>query len=471
MHLNHLNELDHRYLARLVAPDRCSTGESILNTHAKDQSRHPACRPEMVIWPETTQEIAAILSYANSRCLPVTGWGAGSSLEGNPIPVKGGIVLSFARMNRILDVREDDFQVDVQPGVVYKDMNHNLRHSGLFFPPDPGAAATIGGMIANNASGTRTVRYGSTKDYVQKLTVVLANGEIIHVGNRASKSSSGFDLLHLFVGSEGMLGIVAEATLRLEGIQEEFAWAVATFPSVTAASRAVLDVMRSGADPAALELMAPECVDLMNRSRSLGFTVAPTLFIELHGPTQHHLSDSMEIVKEICLQEDCQAFRPGLERAERDRFVEARHAVAEMITQAHPDQKRVVTDVAVPISAYPEMIAYARQEAQTVDNTFAYTFGHAGDGNIHLVIGANPDDGPAWQGIDDLNARIVMKALSMGGTATGEHGVGIGKIRFMQAEHGPSLEWMRKIKQLFDPNGILNPGKMFPEAQETGVCF
>ncbi|MFZ1986912.1 MAG: FAD-binding oxidoreductase [Desulfatitalea sp.] len=463
MPLNHLSEEDHRYLATLVAPERCSTGESNLHTHSRDQSRHPACRPEVVVWPESKEEVAAILRYADERRLPVTGWGAGSSLEGNPIPVQGGIVLSFSRMNRLLNVREEDFQVDVEPGIVYKDLNHRLRHTGLFFPPDPGAGATIGGMIANNASGTRTVRYGSTKDYVQRLTVVLAGGEIIEIGNRASKTSSGFDLLHLFVGSEGMLGLVTEATLRLAAIQEEIAWAVAAFPTVKAASQAVLYVIRSGIDPAALELMAPECVALMNRFKNFGLTASPTLFIEMHGPTRQQLSESMEIVREICQQEGSQEFRPGLDRAEKDRLLEARYGMAEMIQQANPDQSRIVIDVAVPISAYTEMILYAQEEALKAEDVTAYTFGHAGDGNIHLVVGTQRDNAKAWQAIDALNTKVVTKALALGGTATGEHGVGIGKRKFMPAEHGASLEWMKKVKQLFDPHGILNPGKMFPE--------
>jgi len=465
MALNHLSDEDHQYLASLIPKERCSTGTSILRTHSRDQSRHPASKPEVVIYPETAEEIAAICKYADQRLLPITAWGAGSSLEGNPIPVRNGIVLNFTRMNKILNIRPDDFQIDVQPGVIYKTMNHELRHTGLFFPPDPGAGATIGGMIANNASGTRTVRYGSTKDYVQKLTVVLAGGEVIEVGNCASKSSSGFDLLHLFVGSEGMLGIIVQATLRLAGIQEEFAWAVATFPTVDAASRAVKETMRSGIDPAAIELLAPECIALINDVKGLGLTVSPTLFIELHGPTRQYLADAMEMAEAICRQEECHEFRPGLDRAERDRLLEARHSLGEMIPRAHPGEQRIVIDVAVPISAYPEIIAYARQEAGRIASATAYIFGHAGDGNIHLVVGAKRDDAAAWQSIDLLNQAMVTKALDMGGTATGEHGVGLGKRKFMPAEHGLSLAWMRKIKDLFDPNGILNPGKMFPQDQ------
>ncbi|MDA8140499.1 MAG: FAD-binding oxidoreductase [Desulfobacteraceae bacterium] len=463
MTLNHLGEEDHRHLASLVAADRYATGESVLRTHSRDQSRHRAGKPEVVIFPDTKEEIAAILRYANERRLPVTGWGAGSSLEGNPIPVCGGIVLSFARMNRILNIREEDFQIDVQPGVIYKEMNHALRHTGLFFPPDPGAAATIGGMIANNASGTRTVRYGSTKDYVQRLTMVLAGGEIIEVGNRAAKSSSGYDLVHLFVGSEGMLGIVAEATLRLAAIQEEMAWAVANFPTVTDAAQAVMYIIRSGIDPAAVELMASECIELMNRFKNFNLAPAPTLFIEMHGPTKRHLAECTQIVEEISREEGCLEFRQGLDRAERDRLIEARHGLAELIQQAHPEQSRIVIDVAVPAASYTEMLLFARELAQREEEITAYTFGHAGDGNIHLVVGTRRDNHAGWRAIDTLNQRVVHRALALGGTATGEHGVGIGKRQFMAAEHGASLEWMKKIKTLFDPNGILNPGKMFPE--------
>jgi D-lactate dehydrogenase (cytochrome) len=463
MALNHLDQQDHRHLAALVAADRCACAPSVLKKHSHDASFHPAVQPEMVIWPQTIEEIAAVLRYADQRHLPITAWGAGTSLEGNTIPLRGGIVLSFARMNRILNLHESDFQIDVQPGVTHKEMNHHLRHKGLFFPPDPGAAATIGGMIANKISGTRTVRYGSIGEYVQRLKVVLAGGEIIEIGSRASKSSCGFDLLHLFIGSEGMLGIVAEATLRLAGIQEESAWAVATFPTVEDAARAVLHSIRSGMEPAAVELLDPSCIEVINRARNLGLVYSPTLFIEMHGPTRHNLADDLRIIEEICLSEKCTEFRWGHDPVVRDKLFEARHDLAEMIARAHPDQKRRVIDVAVPISAYPELIGFARQQFRNIPDTSSYIFGHAGDGNLHLFVGARSHDAGAWQRIGSLNDQVVAKALSMGGTSSGEHGVGIGKIKFMPAEHGASLHWMCKIKHLFDPNGILNPGKMLPE--------
>lgn len=449
------------HLKSIVSSDRFSTGESNLDLHSRDTSRHMACRPEVVIWPLNRNEVSAIITYANHHRVPVTAWGAGTSLEGNPIPLQGGIVLNFSQMDKIMNIREADFQADVEPGVIYQDLNHKLRHSGLFFPPDPGAKATIGGMIANNASGTRTVRYGSIKDHVLKLVVVMADGEIVETGTRASKTSSGYDLIHLFVGSEGTLGLVVEATVRLTGIAEEIASAIATFKTVENAGKAVFEIMRSGFGPAALELLSPECVELINSERALHLNVSPTLFMEFHGPTKNQLSDILNMVHDTCVQEECLEFRPGLDREERDRFMEARYALGEMIRYKHPDHTSIVLDVAVPISTYPRMIEFARQEVRTPKNAHAYVFGHAGDGNLHIVLGAKAGS-EEWSIIEEVNNRIVMKALDMGGTATGEHGVGIGKAKFMEQEHGKALEWMKKIKTLFDPNGILNPGKLFP---------
>ena len=461
MKFNSLNQSHIRNLRAMVAADRFSAGESVLDLHAKDQSQHPPSRPEAVLWPLDRSEVSEILKYANKNLIPVTGWGSGSSLEGNPIPVKKGIVLDFSQMNRILNIRTEDFQADVEPGVIYQDLNEKLRHTGLFFPPDPGAQATIGGMIANNASGTRTVYYGSTKDYVLRLEVVLASGEIIELGTRATKTSSGYDLIHLIVGSEGTLGIVVGATLRLVGFPAEYSAAIATFPSVEAASRAVFEIMRSGLDPAALELLGSECIELMNREEHLGLNVSPTLFLEFHSSTVSHLEEVLEMAQELCAEQGCTEFRPGLGKAERDHIFKARHALGEMSIRNHPDCGTLVVDVAVPNTAYPEMVAKISEELAATRLT-GYTFGHAGDGNIHLNIPGKKGDKKEWELIDQVVQRLVSKALDMGGTATGEHGVGLGKKKYMAAEHGKSLEWMKQIKTLFDPNGILNPGKIFP---------
>ena len=447
-------------LESIVSRERISTGESNLDLHSRDQSHHASSRPEVVIWPTRKEEVIQIVRYANESLIPVTCWGSGSSLEGNPIPISGGIVLDFSQMNRILQIREADFQADVEPGLVYQDLNKELRHKGLFFPPDPGARATIGGMISNNASGTRTVRYGSTRNHILRLSVATANGELIQMGTRASKTSSGYDLINLIVGSEGTLGIVVEATVRLTGYPAESSAAIAAFPSVEASSEAVVEVIRSGLEPASLELMSPECVELINLQRALGLTVSPVLFMEFHGPTKEYLVDVLDSVKEICEEEGCIEFRAGLDREERDRLLSVRHELGEMIIRNHPGRQSLVIDVAVPITAYPEIIALAKEETRKADIP-GYIFSHAGDGNLHLFFMVRKEDEKEMAIIDRINQDMVLRALAVGGTATGEHGVGIGKRRFMEIEHGPSLALMRRIKTLFDPKGILNPGKIF----------
>jgi D-lactate dehydrogenase (cytochrome) len=458
---NSISETHINHLKAIVAADRFSAGESVLDLHAKDQSRHPPIRPEAVIWPSSPKEVAEILKYANANLIPVTGWGSGSSLEGNPIPIKRGIVLDFSQMNHILDIREEDFQADVEPGVVYQDLNDKLKHTGLFFPPDPGARATLGGMIANNASGTRTIYYGSTKDYVLRLSVALANGEIIKLGTRASKTSSGYDLIRLFVGSEGTLGVVVGATVRLAGLPAEFSAAVATFPTIAAAGKAVFEIMRGGLNPAALELLGPECIELMNREEGLELNVSPTIFIEFHGSTRNQLAEVLEMAQEICREQGCGKFEPGLGRPERDRIFKARHELGEMIIRNHPDSRILVMDVAVPITAYSELINAIN--AETAGSGLAtYYISHAGNGNVHFNILCKKGDRRQWDMIKEIVDRLVARSLELGGTATGEHGIGLGKRKYMVAEHGSSLEWMQRIKSMFDPNGILNPGKIFP---------
>ncbi len=450
-------------LHSLVSEDRFSTGESNLDLHARDQSRHAACRPEVVIWPEDRGEVSKILAYADRHRIPVTGWGMGTSLEGNPIPTCGGLVLNFGRMNRILEIRDSAFQADVEPGLVYQDLNEKLRLRGLFFPPDPGARASLGGMIANNSSGSRTVRYGATKDHILRLCIVLAGGEIIETGNRASKTSSGYDLVHLFVGSEGTLGIVVEATVRLAGIPPDFCAALAAFPSAEAAGRAVFQVIKGGLDPAALEFVCPRCTDLMNQEKGLALSAFPTLFMEFTGPNRSQAEEVLETAETLCREEGCTDFRSGLGRDERDEIFKARHELGEMIVRRHPDRGVMSTDVAVPINAFPDAVAFANQMLDD-SGIPGYVLSHAGDGNIHLVLCGKTGDQDEWDRIDRMHDRLVRMALEAGGTATGEHGVGIGKRKFMDSEHGKALAWMRKIKHLFDPNGILNPGKIFPDS-------
>jgi len=461
MEFNEINERDAAELGAIVAPQRISCGESSCALHSKDQSSHRAYVPGAVIWPLSAEEVAKIVSYACDRLMPVTAWGMGSSLEGNPIPVCGGIVLDFSMMNRVLAIRHEDFQADLEPGVIYQDLNETLRHQGLFFPPDPGARATIGGMIGNNASGSRTVRYGATRDHIMRLKVVLADGEIIEIGNRASKSSSGYDLVHIFVGSEGTLGIVVEATVKLTPIPAEFSAAVASFPSAEEAASAVFGIRRAGLDPVALEFLSPECMELVSREQGISIASGPAVFAEFAGPSASYLAETVVYAEEICRENGSLKYEAGIGRDRRDKLFRARHSLGEMIIRSHPDRKIMTTDVAVPISMFPSMIAFADAESRKTSLP-RYLFSHAGDGNIHLVVLGRKDRESEIRTVEELNSRIVMKAIELGGTATGEHGVGIGKRIFMEREHGKSLEWMRRIKGLFDPKGILNPGKIFP---------
>jgi D-lactate dehydrogenase (cytochrome) len=365
-------------------------------------------------------------------------------------------------MNRILDLRLRDLQVDVEPGLIYQDLNEYSRPHGLFFPPDPGARATLGGMIGNNASGTRTVRYGATRDYVLALEVVLADGSLIETGTRSVKSSSGYHLTHLFVGSEGTLGLVTGATLRLVGFPEHFSAAVASFSDTHQAAEAVHEIIISGVQPAALELLAPEVIILLNKERGLNLPEAPALFLEFHNSSEAGLKQDLEMVTGLCQDRGSLHIQSGLGLSERNRLWEARHQTFETIKRAHPGRAFLIADTAVPISRYPELVEFAR-ELLIKKNQLGYVFGHAGDGNLHLVLVGRRDDPDNWGCVQAVNQTLVEQALAFKGTATGEHGVGIGKRIFMEAEHGPALLWMRKIKDLFDPLHILNPGKVLPD--------
>ena len=447
-------------LVDLVSPERFSTGRSNLELHRRDISPHRGEMPAAIIWPETTEEISAVLKWSYAQEIPVTPWGAGTSTEGNPVPALGGLVIDMTRMNRILAIRPQDLQVDVQPGVLRKELNHQVGQHGLFFPPDPGADATIGGMIANNASGVQTVKYGATKDYIMQLTIVVPGGNVIRTGCKAPKSSSGYDLTRLFVGSEGTLGVVTEATLRLTGIPSHHLAATATFNQLEEASQAVAVLIGSGIEPAALELLPPELIGLMNREKQLGLVEKPTLFCEFHGISRAMLTEISDLAKELC--QDCGAikFATGVDEHQRQDLWRARHEAWETIHRAHPGKDTLIVDAAVPISCYPEMVVYS-QELVDRYQAIGYVFGHAGDGNLHVVLVGEPKDHSGWKQIEEINDRIVTRAVELGGTCTGEHGIGIGKRKFMQLEHGDSFDLMRRIKTLLDPKGLMNPGKIF----------
>jgi D-lactate dehydrogenase (cytochrome) len=447
-------------VSTLVPPDRFSVGRSNRELHQHDISPHRGCVPAGIVWPITTEEVSNILSWSYEQGIPAVPWGAGTSTEGNPVPTRGGLVFDFTQMNKILDIRPQDLQIDVQPGVLRKELNRQLGRHGLFFPPDPGADATIGGMIANNASGVQTVKYGATKDYVMRMTVVLPQGEIIHTGCKAYKSSSGYDLTRLFVGSEGTLGVVTEATLRLAGIPAHYLAATVTFDDLPSASEAVAIMMGSSLDPAALELLTPGLLRLMNQEKALGLPEVPTLFCEFHGVNQASLLEIAELARELCA--DCGAtdFRSGVQEGERRELWRARHDAWETIHRAHPGKETLIVDAAIPISLYPAMVAFS-QNLLDEKKVRGFVFGHAGDGNLHVVMVGDPSNEKEWALLEEINHRIVTRAVEMGGTCTGEHGVGIGKRKFMALEHGQSYQLMRRIKDLIDPRGLMNPDKIF----------
>ncbi|MFW6240992.1 MAG: FAD-binding oxidoreductase [Thermodesulfobacteriota bacterium] len=447
-------------LSGFVSADRFTTGQSHRELHLHDISPHRGTLPAGIIFPKTTEEVSAILRWTYANDVPVTPWGAGTSTEGNPVPTAGGLVMDFTRMDRILDIRPGDLQADVQPGVLRKSLNREAGQHGLFFPVDPGADATIGGMIANNASGARTVKYGATREYVMRMTVALPDGEVIRTGCRARKSSSGYDLPRLFVGSEGTLGVVTEATLRLAGIPAHHLAAVTRFENLSDASDAAAALVGAGLDVAALELLTEGLIGLMNREKGLGLPEAPSLFCEFHGVSEAALSETAALARELC--EDCGAtgFESGVSDKERAALWRARHEAWETIHRAHPGKETLIVDAAIPISNYPEMVIFSQERLAEFGAT-GYVFGHAGDGNLHVVMVGDPDDPAEWEALEEINARIVSQAVEMDGTCTGEHGVGIGKRRFREQEHGAAYALMRAIKDRIDPKGLMNPGKIF----------
>jgi D-lactate dehydrogenase (cytochrome) len=450
-------ELDR--LQEIVGPGQWSTGESELGLHARDESHHPPRQPDAVIWPRSAVEISEILKFASLRKIPVTPWAGGTSLEGNPIPQDAGVVVDLRLMDRILWIKPEDLQARVEAGVDFAQLNRKLKKHGLFFPPDPGAAATIGGMVANDAKGIRAMKYGSTGDHVLQLEVVLSSGRIIQLGSRAMRSSSGYDLKRLFIGSEGTLGIITEVTLLLSGLPSEFLVAVASFGAVREAAAAVAELVGAGLAPAALEFLDEETVALLNRFNHLYLPEGPTLFLELQGSNRAALEDDLKLVKEVF--SECKKLQAGIGQEERDRLWEARHLIHHTIRTAFPGLAGIVADVALPISHYPEMVELSKRALRR-QSLEGYVFGHAGRGNLHVEILYRPESLSEQRRAQAANEEIVHHALGLEGTATGEHGVGLGKRKFMKREHGESLDVMRDIKGMLDPHGIMNPGKIFP---------
>ncbi|MCA0206239.1 MAG: FAD-binding protein [Proteobacteria bacterium] len=433
--------------------------------HAGTEAHHMPAPPDAVAWPITTEDVVAILRLCHAARVPVVAHGAGSSLEGNVSAVQGGLSLDLTRMDRILRVSAEDLDCTVEAGVTREALNAGLRDSGLFFPIDPGANATLGGMAATRASGTNAVRYGTMRENVLSLTVVTADGRVIRTGGRARKSSAGYDLTRVFVGSEGTLGIITEVTLRPHGRPDTIRAAVCTFPDAASATRTAIEAIQIGLPLARLEYLDPGCIRAVNAFSHLAEAEADTLFVEFHG-TQAGVAEQVEIFADLAGGNGGTAFRWAEREEERSRLWAARHSAYNATVNQRPGARGWATDVCVPVSALPGCIDEAKALLAGT-RIPASIMGHVGDGNFHVVFSVDPASSGDLAEAARINDRLVRTALSVDGTCTGEHGVGLGKRKYMQAEHGEALLLMRSLKDAFDPLGLLNPGKIFPDPTEA----
>jgi D-lactate dehydrogenase (cytochrome) len=448
-----------RELRNILSENQVTVNPTVLEQHSKDESYHTPHLPDVVVYPRNTAEVSKIMKFAYENEIPVTPFGLGSSLEGHVIPYNGGISLDFQLMNQVLEVRPEDFLVRVQPGVTRTQLNKELKKYGLFFSVDPGADATIGGMAATNASGTTSVKYGIMRDQVRDLEVVLADGRIIHTGSMAAKSSSGYHLTGLFVGSEGTLGVFTELTLRVYGIPEVMIAARAVFPSVESAVTTVVDILSAGIQVARIELIDERSIKQVNLYNKTNYPEKPTLFIEFHG-NEAGLQQDVHFAKKLAEDHQCEEFLFETDSKARAQLWDVRHNLAYAFIHKSPGKKLMVTDVCVPLSELVGAIKDARTaiDASGLDGAI---LGHVGDGNYHVLLMIDLNNPEEVDKAKKLNAHLVDYALSRGGSCTGEHGVGVGKAGYQRKEHGDALDVMRAIKNVLDPKGILNPGKIF----------
>ena len=441
--------------------ERLSMSNSVREQHGRDESFHASAPPEAVAFVECNEEVAEIVRICVQHQKPIIPFGTGTSLEGHVAALHGGVCLDVSGMNKVLEVNENDLDCRVQAGVTRKELNQHLRNSGLFFPIDPGADASLGGMTATRASGTNAVRYGTMRENVLGLTVVTADGRIIRTGTRARKSSAGYDLTRLFVGSEGTLGIITEIQIRLYGVPEAISAAVCSFETMEGAVNTTISTIQMGIPVARIELLDEVQVDAINRYSDFDYALKPTLFFEFHG-TEAWVKEQSEMVKEISTEEGGSDFQWSTQEQEKQKLWEARHNAYYAGLALRPGSKGWATDVCVPISRLADCILETRSDIEQ-SGLVVPLVGHVGDGNFHLLFLIDPEnEEEELKQYQPLNDRLVERALRMGGTCTGEHGIGSGKIKYMEAEHGDSLDLMRQIKQAFDPDNLMNPGKMLP---------
>ncbi|WP_299924020.1 FAD-linked oxidase C-terminal domain-containing protein [uncultured Pelagimonas sp.] len=440
--------------------ERLSLSKSDLEAHGRSESHFPTTPPDGVVFPLNTEETQKIVSICATHGVPVIGWGAGTSLEGHGLAIRGGICVDFSRMNRILRINAADMDVVVQPGVTREALNEELRATGLFFPVDPGANASIGGMAMTRASGTTTVRYGTMRDNVMGMEVVLGDGRIIKTGTRARKSAAGYDLTALMVGSEGTLGLATELTLKLHGIPEAISAGICSFPDMASAVAAVTETIQMGIPMARIEFACADTARAFNDYAGVSMDQAPHLMVEFHGSPESTAQDA-ERFAEIVADHDGSPFRWSSREEERRALWSMRHNGYYAILASKPGARALVTDICVPIS----QLARAVEETQTDIAQSLISgpiLGHVGDGNFHAILLVDPDQPAELAEAKRLSNIMVERSLALGGTSTGEHGVGIGKKPYMQAEHGEAWAVMGAIKTALDPRGIMNPGKLVP---------
>ncbi len=443
---------------RKALGEQIVTTDAVRSLHGQNESYFPETPPDAVAFPESTEDVVTIVKTCAEEGCPIVPWGVGTSLEANALAIRGGISLDMSKMNKVLEVHQEDLDVVVQPGITRDDLKTHLRDTGLFFPVDPGADATIGGMAATRASGTNAVRYGTMRENVLALEVVLADGRVIRTGTRARKSAAGYDLTKLMVGSEGTLGIITELTLRLQGQPEAISAAICRFDSIEGAVDTVIETIQMGVPMARMEFLDGKMVAAFNAYFKTEMVETPHLFLEFHG-TESGVSEQSEIVGEIAAEHGGKGFEWSTKPEDRNRLWDMRHNAYYAQKAVNPGCWAVTTDICVPISRLAQ--AVTETEADLAASPLEYSFiGHVGDGNFHTAILIERGNEEQVKIAKDLAGRMNERALALGGTVTGEHGIGTGKMAYMQAEHGDGWQVMGAIKQALDPQNILNPGKV-----------
>jgi D-lactate dehydrogenase (cytochrome) len=458
--MNQATELDAALLADLqqVLGERVTTSRGVREHHGKDESYYPYAAPDAVVFPQSTEEVRDIVDVCRRYHTPMIPYGVGTSLEGHILANAGGVCIDMSQMNKVLAVHAEDLDAVVQAGVTRKQLNEEIRHAGLMFPVDPGADATIGGMAATRASGTNAVRYGTMRENVLSLTVVTADGRIVKTSRRPRKSAAGYDLTRLFVGSEGTLGIITEVTVRLYAVPEAMSAAVCSFRDMKGAVDTVIQTLQHGIPIARSEALCGLTMKAINAYNKTNYKEQPTLWIEFHG-TEAGVAEQAELVQAIATEHGGEGFEWATRPEDRNRLWSARHQAYFAGLQLRPGARAVSTDVCVPISRLTECIVETTRDIERASMPIPL-FGHVGDGNFHCMVLIRPDSGADLDEAKAFNERLVDRALSMEGTCTGEHGIGAGKIKSLKKELGDAVDLMVAIKRTFDPDNLMNPGKV-----------